>query len=94
MRMLARPLLALAGVVLLSAAYTRINSPAVMSDAAKAFLASLPADQKARVSFTFADEERFNWHFIPRERKGVAFREMSPGPRQLAHALLAVSQGH
>jgi len=89
MRMLPRLSLALAGVVLLSAAYTRINSPAVMSDAAKAFLASLPADQKARVSFAFTDEERFNWHFIPRERKGVAFREMSQGPRQLAHALLA-----
>jgi hypothetical protein len=89
MRTLPRLSLALAGVVLLSAAYTRINSPAVMSDAAKAFLASLPADQKARVSFAFTDEERFNWHFIPRERKGVAFREMSPGPRQLAHALLA-----
>lgn len=89
MRMLPRLLLASAGILMLTAAYYRINSPAVMADAAKAFLASLPPDQKARVSFSFNDEERFNWHFIPRERKGVAFREMGPGPRQLAHALLA-----
>lgn len=89
MRLLPRLLLASAGIVMLSAAYYRINSPSVMSDAAKAFLNSLPPEQKARVTFSFADEERFNWHFIPRERKGVAFREMSPGPRQLAHALLA-----
>jgi hypothetical protein len=89
MRLLPRLLLASAGILMLSAAYYKINSPSVMSDAAKAFLASLPPDQKARATFAMADEERFNWHFIPRVRKGLAFREMSPGPRQLAHALLA-----
>jgi hypothetical protein len=89
MRTLPRLLLASAGILMLTAAYYKINSPSVMSDAAKAFLASLPPDQKARATFAMADEERFNWHFIPRVRKGLAFREMSPGPRQLAHALLA-----
>jgi hypothetical protein len=89
MRMLPRLLLASAGILMLTAAYYKINSPSVMTDAAKAFLASLPPDQKARATFAFTDEERFNWHFIPRVRKGLAFREMGPGPRQLAHALLA-----
>lgn len=89
MRLLLRLLLASAGILMLSAAYYKINALSVMSDAAKAFLASLPPDQKARATFAMADEERFNWHFIPRVRKGLAFREMSPGPRQLAHALLA-----
>jgi hypothetical protein len=89
MRFFPRLLLVSAGILMLTAAYYRINSPSVMADAAKAFLASLPPDLKARVTFSFAEEERYNWHFIPRERKGVAFREMAPGPRQLAHALLA-----
>jgi hypothetical protein len=89
MRTLPRLLLASAGILMLTAAYYRINSPSVMTDAAKHFLASLPPDQKARATFAFTDEERFNWHFIPRVRKGLAFREMAPGPRQLAHALLA-----
>jgi len=89
MRMLPRLLLASAGILMLTAAYYKINSPSVMTDAAKAFLASLPPDQKARATFAFTDEERFNWHFIPRVRKGLALREMAPGPRQLAHALLA-----
>lgn len=89
MRLVPRFLLASAGIVMLTAAYYRINSPSMMADAAKAFLASLPPDLKARAMFSFTDEERFNWHFIPRVRKGVAFREMGPGPRQLAHALLA-----
>src|SRR6202790_5103834 len=89
MRLLPRLLVASAGIFLLAAAYYRINPPGVMTDAAKAFLASLPPDLKARAVFPFSDEERFNWHFIPRVRKGLAFREMGPGPRQLAHALLA-----
>jgi hypothetical protein len=89
MRLHSRLLLASVGIAALTAAYYRINSPSIMADAAKAFLASLPPDQKERASFSFTDEERFNWHFIPRVRKGLAFREMAPGPRQLAHALLA-----
>jgi hypothetical protein len=89
MRTFPRLLLASAGIVMLTAAYYKINSPSVMADAANHFLASLPPDQKARATFAFTDEERFNWHFIPRVRKGLAFREMAPGPRQLAHALLA-----
>jgi hypothetical protein len=89
MRLLPRLIVASAGIFMLTAAYYRINTPGVMTDAAKAFLASLPPDLKARAMFPFSDEERFNWHFIPRVRKGLAFREMGPGPRQLAHALLA-----
>ncbi|MFV1994789.1 MAG: DUF3500 domain-containing protein, partial [Verrucomicrobiales bacterium] len=28
------------------------------------------------------------WHYIPRERRGLPLKEMAPGPRLLAHALL------
>src|SRR5258706_7412140 len=61
-----------------------------MADAAKAFLASLTPELRARATFPFTDqEERLNWHFIPRERKGVALREMTGAQKQLAHALLS-----
>ena len=89
MRHWKRLLLVSAGVVLLMAAYTRLNPPVVMSDAAKAFLASLTPEQKARATFSFTVEERMNWHFIPRERKGLALRDMTPSQKQLAHALLS-----
>lgn len=59
-----------------------------MQAIATAFLSSLSAEQKAKAVFPFADEERINWHFIPRERKGLAMKEMSPQSRLLAHALL------
>ncbi len=60
-----------------------------MSDAAKAFLASLNPEQKAKATFQFSDDERLNWHYIPRVRKGLPLREMTGEQKQLAHALLA-----
>jgi hypothetical protein len=60
-----------------------------MADAAGNFLAALSADQRARATFPFENEERFNWHFVPRERKGLPLREMSATQRHLAYALLA-----
>lgn len=77
------------GIVLLTSAYTRIHSASVMSDAAKAFLASLNADQRAQATFQFTDDQRFDWHFIPKPRKGLPLRDMTGEQKQLAHALLA-----
>lgn len=77
------------GIVLLTSAYYRIHSAAVVTDTAKNFLATLTPEQKAKATFQFDDEERFNWHFIPRERKGLAIRDMSPYQEHLAHALLS-----
>ena len=30
-----------------------------------------------------------NWHFIPKERKGLPLLEMTPPQKALAHALLS-----
>lgn len=61
----------------------------VLSEAANAFLASLTPEQQQKARFTFADDERLNWHFIPKERKGLPLREMTPPQKHLAHALLS-----
>ena len=34
------------------------------------------------------DKERTNWHFVPRQRKGVSLKEMDANQRRAAHALL------
>jgi hypothetical protein len=86
---LPRLALIVAAVMLLTSAYHRVQSSDVVSQAANAFLASLTPDQKAKATFQFQDEERFNFHFIPRERKGIAIRELNPMQRHLANALLA-----
>ena len=53
-----RLILVLCAVGLLTAAYERINTPALMSDAAHAFLNSLTPEQRAKVVYSFDDAER------------------------------------
>jgi hypothetical protein len=60
-----------------------------MADAANNFLASLTPDQKTKAVYQFKDDERLDWHFIPKPRKGLPLREMSSPQRLLAHALIA-----
>jgi hypothetical protein len=68
-----------------------------MSSAASAFLGSLNAEQKAKATFKFDDAERTNWIFVPANRKGLPLKEMNPGQRHFAQAILAVAlsgRGH
>ena len=60
-----------------------------MVEGASIFLASLTVEQQAQALFSAASEERLNWHYIPRERKGLSFKEMESGQRKLASALLS-----
>ena len=64
-----------------------------MARAATHFLAALKPEQQAKASFEFKHDERYNWHFVPRERKGLPLKEMAPEQRELAHALLASGLG-
>jgi hypothetical protein len=90
MRHLFLRLIALAtGAILLTSAYYRINSSTVMTLAAQHFLASLTPEQRAKANFTFQEDERLNWHYIPKERKGLPLLEMTMAQKALAHALLS-----
>jgi hypothetical protein len=90
MRHSKRLLLILCALALLTAAYERIDTPALMSDAAKAYLGSLSPALRVKTMIPFSDDERLNWHFIPLDnRKGVALREMTPAQKHLAEALLS-----
>jgi Protein of unknown function (DUF3500) len=59
-----------------------------MANAANNFLAALTPEQQAKATYAFENEERFDWHFIPKPRKGLPFKEMTSGQQKLAHALL------
>jgi len=68
----------------------RADTPAgEMAEAAKNLLAALTPEQKAKAVFELKDGERFNWHFIPRDRKGLPLKEMSTTQRHLAYGLLS-----
>lgn len=60
-----------------------------MAGAAKNFLMALSPEQREKIRFEFGDEERKNWHYIPRVRKGLPVKEMTQEQRLLAQALLA-----
>jgi hypothetical protein len=66
-----------------------VSSGALMVETANRFLAALGPDQRAKATFKFDDDERMNWHFIPKERKGLPLREMTPYQKHLASALLS-----
>ena len=74
--------------VALSVVDAQMRSAAAMQSAAIAFVNSLTADQKTRAAMGFDDRRRTEWHFVPRERKGVAVREMSEAQKRLALALV------
>lgn len=64
-----------------------------MADAAGRFLSALNDEQKGKATFKFDDAERLNWHFIPRPRKGLPVKEMTPEQRALAFGLLHTGTG-
>lgn len=59
-----------------------------MSASAKGFLTAISPDQKAQATFKFDDPERLNWHFIPRERKGLPLKSLEGAALKAAHAFI------
>jgi hypothetical protein len=59
-----------------------------MARAARAFLATLDDGRRRRALFPFADAERMNWHYVPRRREGLAFKDMTAPSRAAAHDLM------
>src|SRR5262249_34566814 len=41
----------------------------------------------------FGDAERQNWHYVPRSRQGLAFKDMAAPARSAAHELMKASLG-
>ena len=60
-----------------------------MTEAAQKFVASLDANQAAKVMMKFDDPARLDWHNIPKpERKGLQFKDMNAEQRKLCLALV------
>src|SRR6266700_4020851 len=79
-------IVALAGFWLVPLGWLLLMNSAV---AALNFWAALTPELQAKCAFPFDDNERFNWHFIPRERKGITWNDMTAAQQALAHAFLA-----
>jgi len=64
------------------------KSSSSMAAAAERFLAALSAEQRQQAVFAVDAAERTNWHYIPRERKGLPLKRMNEDQRKLARELL------
>lgn len=62
-----------------------------LTDQAQTFLNSLDANQKSKAQYAFDDQERFNFHFVPRSRNGISLRSLNSAQRDAAFALLKAS---
>jgi hypothetical protein len=63
-------------------------SAGAMARLTEALLDHLPDDRRRTASWPFDDPQRFDWHYVPRQREGVALGDMPPAARDAVHALL------
>lgn len=59
-----------------------------MRASAVSFLKTLSSKQKEKAQFAFTDEERYNWHFVPKPRKGIPLKELDDKQLRAAYNLL------
>lgn len=59
-----------------------------MAAAANEFLKTLSAKQKSQIQFDFDENERYNWHYVPKSRKGVPLGDLSEVQQKAAMELL------
>jgi len=80
----------LIGILAATAAFAQepANVPAEMAVAANAFLSALDEEQAKKAKFHFAADQRENWGFVPRERKGLALEELDEKQAALVRTLL------
>jgi hypothetical protein len=78
----------LLGGVFMLALVPRASTGERMARAASAWLESLSPELRAKGLFDMNDAWRTDWHFVPRERKGVSLGEMSEAQRRAARDLL------
>ena len=78
----------LGGLAVLALGQSNTPQPSGMEEAAQAFLDLLDDETRALAHRPFDDDERFNWHFVPRQRNGLPLKAMNETQRKAAHALL------
>jgi hypothetical protein len=80
-----------ATLTIVTLATSQRRTEPTMHDAAQKFLATLEPAQTSKALHPFNSEERLNWHFVPKDRKGIPFKELKPAQREAALTLLRVS---
>lgn len=86
------PLMSLIGIVVWLLTIDTDQETAMPPDreaAAQAFLDALSDEERTLAIRDFDDDERVNWHFVPRRRAGLSLGAMTQAQRTATHGLLA-----
>lgn len=75
-------------LILFSGIATMSTTAQSLEKTAHAFIATLDSSQRTATLFALEDAERYNWHFVPRERKGLPLKAMTAAQRSKAYELL------
>ncbi len=88
-----KQLIPLLGALALVACTTGLSTPPAeekLTTAARHFLELLKAPQRQAATYPLDDDERYNWHFTPRERQGVPLKSMTKAQQAAALQLMKV----
>ena len=75
------------------AASLLLLAAATTVDPLRAFLSSLPPSVLQKALFRFSDEERFDWHYVPRSRRGIPLGDLNEHQTSLLHSFLRSNLG-
>lgn len=72
------------------------NIASDMAEYAREFLRSLHFESREMANLAFDDENRYDWHYIPRmgERQGIPYKSMTVPQSQLGHRLMSTALSH
>jgi hypothetical protein len=65
--------------------------PVDVTQRANDFLSTLSSTLRSKVQYTWDDQERHNWHFVPKDRNGISLHDLNDKQRTAAFALLKTS---
>lgn len=78
-------------LLLLIAGQSGVCQNQKLTAAAATFVKALEPELRKQTVFPFDDDERFNWHFVPRSRRGASLHDLSQAQLNAALNLLKES---
>ena len=69
-------------------AHPSAPAAARMRESVTLFLAAVPESASRKAARRFGDADRVDWHYTPRGRSGVSFKDLDAKGREAVHALL------
>lgn len=77
----------------IAAASLLLIAAATTVDPLRTFLSSLSPAMRQKALMRFSDEERFDWHYVPRSREGLPLGDLNKDQTALFHAFLRANLG-